>query len=77
MTYRAEPVPHETDQFLSEYLDRQFIGIDAALSQFKAPVTGQVPDRRQMGLIVYVREDGFYGCVEEGEDLVWKKLTLT
>ena len=53
MTYRAEPVPHETDQFLSEYLDRQFIGIDAALAQFKAPVTGQVPDRRQMGLIVY------------------------
>ena len=77
MTYRAEPVPHETDEFLAEYLNRQFLGIDSHLSQFKAPIVGQPPDRRQAGWIVYVREDGFYGCVEEGEELVWKKLTLT
>ena len=76
MTYRAEPVPHETDEFLAEYLDRQFLGIDSHLSQFKAP-SRPAARPRQAGLIVYVREDGFYGCVEEGEDLVWKKLTLT
>lgn len=77
MTYRAEPVPGEVDENLAEYLDRQFFGIDSHLSRFIAPVIGQMPLRREMGAIVYVRENGFYGCVEENGDLVWKKLNLT
>jgi len=77
MTYRAEPVPQEVDEVLSEYLDRQFFGIDSHLSRFIAPVIGQEPLRLEMGAIVYVREKGFYGCVEENGDLVWKKLALT
>jgi hypothetical protein len=38
-----------------------------------------MPDLRlEMGAIVYVREMGFYGCVEiENGDLAWKKLNLT
>ena len=77
MTYRAEPVPTEVDERLAEYLDRQFFGIDSHLSRFIAPVIGQMPVRREMGAIVYVRENGFYGCVEENGDLVWKKLNLS
>ena len=77
MTYRAEPVPDNVDEGLAEFLDRQFFGIDSHLSRFIAPVIGQEPLRREMGAIVYVREKGFYGCVEENGDLVWKKLTLT
>ena len=77
MTYRAEPVPAEVDEGLAEFLDRQFFGIDSHLSRFIAPVIGQEPLRREMGAIVYVREKGFYGCVEENGDLVWKKLNLT
>jgi hypothetical protein len=77
MTYRAEPVPTEVDERLAEFLDRQFFGIDSHLSRFIAPVIGQMPQRREMGAIVYVRENGFYGCVEENGDLVWKKLTLS
>lgn len=77
MTYRAEPVPAEVDENLAEYLDRQFFGIDSHLSRFIAPVIGQMPLRREMGAIVYVRENGFYGCVEENGDLVWKKLNLS
>jgi len=77
MTYRAEPVPQEVDEVLSEYLDRQFFGIDSHLSRFIAPVIGDDPLRLEMGAIVYVREKGFYGCVEENGDLVWKKLALT
>ena len=76
MTYRAEPVPGEVDENLAEYLDRQFFGIDSHLSRFIAPVTGQEPLRREMGAIVYVREKGFYGCVEENGDLVWKKIQM-
>jgi hypothetical protein len=34
--------------------------------------------RLEMGAIVYVREEGFYGCVEnENGDLEWKKLALS
>jgi hypothetical protein len=78
MTYRAEPVPLSVDEELAEFLDRQFYGIDSHLSRFIAPVTGAEPMRLEMGAIVYVREEGFYGCVEdENGDLVWKKLTLT
>lgn len=77
MTYRAEPVPQEVDEVLSEYLDRQFFGIDSHLSRFIAPVIGQEPYRLELGAIVYVREEGFFGCVEENGDLVWKKLALT
>ncbi|BAQ84687.1 hypothetical protein [uncultured Mediterranean phage uvMED] len=77
MTYRAEPVPDNVDEMLAEFLDRQFFGIDSHLSRFIAPVIGQMPMRREMGAIVYVREQGFYGCVEENGDLVWKKLNLT
>lgn len=78
MTYRAEPVPQDVDEVLSEYLDRQFFGIDSHLSRFIAPVIGQEPMRLEMGAIVYVREEGFYGCAEnENGDLEWKKLALT
>jgi len=84
MTYRAEPVPDGVDEDLSEFLDRQFFGIDSHLSRFTAPVIGQkrgggMPDiRLEPGAIVYVREMGFYGCVEiENGDLAWKKLNLT
>ena len=77
MTYRAEPVPGDVDELLAEFLDRQFFGIDSQLSRFVAPVTGQMPMRREMGAIVYVREQGCYGCIEENGDLVWKKLNLT
>ena len=63
MTYRAEPVPGDVDEQLAEFLDRQFFGIDSHLSRFIAPVIGQMPLRREMGAIVYVREQGFYGCV--------------
>lgn len=77
MTYRAEPVPEETDEILAEYLDRQFFGIDSHLSRFIAPVIGDMPLRREIGAIVYVREKGFYGCVEDQGEIVWKKLTLT
>ena len=77
MTYRAEPVPGDVDEQLAEFLDRQFFGIDSHLSRFIAPVIGQMPLRREMGAIVYVREQGFYGCVEENGDLAWKKLNLT
>lgn len=77
MTYRAEPVPQEVDEVLSEYLDRQFFGIDSHLSRFIAPVIGHQPYRLELGAIVYVREEGFFGCVEENGDLVWKKLALT
>lgn len=76
MTYRAEPVPFDVEQVLAEYLDRQFIGIDSHLSRFVAPIVGDVPDRREMGAIVYVREQGFFGCVEEAGKLEWKKLSL-
>lgn len=78
MTYRAEPVPTEVDERLAEFLDRQFFGIDSHLARFVAPITGPIPDRRELGAIVYVREEnGFYGCVEENGGLVWKKLTLS
>ena len=76
MTYRAEPVPAEVEKDLAEYLDRQFYGIDSHLSRFVAPVIGAQPLRLEMGAIVYVREEGFFGCVEENGDLVWKKLTM-
>jgi len=78
MTYRAEPVPDGLTPELSEYLDRQFFGIDSHLTRFIAPVIGHEPLRLEMGAIVYVREEGFYGCVEnENGDLEWKKLALT
>ena len=77
MTYRAEPVPTDVEEVLAEYLDRQFYGIDSHLSRFVAPVIGAQPLRLEMGAIVYVREEGFFGCVEENGDLVWKKLNLT
>ena len=87
MTYRAEPVPDGVDEDLAEFLDRQFFGIDSHLSRFTAPIVGpkrgvdvpEMPDLRlEMGAIVYVREMGFYGCVEiENGDLAWKKLNLT
>ncbi len=77
MTYRAEPVPADVENDLAEYLDRQFYGIDSHLSRFVAPVIGAQPLRLEMGAIVYVREEGFFGCVEENGDLVWKKLNLT
>ncbi len=91
MTYRAEPVPDEVDEGLAEFLDRQFFGIDSHLSRFTAPIVGPkrsgdvpkgervMPDLRlEMGAIVYIREMGFYGCVEtENGDLAWKKLNLT
>ena len=76
MTYRAEPVPEETDEVLAEFLDRQFFGIDSHLSRFIAPVIGDMPLRREIGAIVYVREKGFYGFVEDQGEIVWKKLTL-
>ena len=77
MTYRAEPVPEGIEYDFAEYLDRQFMGIDTHLSRFIAPVVGEEPWRLEMGAIVYVREEGFYGCVEENGDLVWKKLALS
>jgi hypothetical protein len=77
MTYRAEPVPDGVPPELSEYLDRQFFGIDSHLTRFIAPIVGQEPLRLEMGAIVYVREEGFFGCVEENGDLVWKKLALS
>jgi hypothetical protein len=77
MTYRAEPVPDGVPAELSEYLDRQFFGIDSHLTRFIAPIVGQEPLRLEMGAIVYVREEGFFGCVEENGDLVWKKLALS
>ena len=78
MTYRAEPVPEGLDFDIAEYLDRQFMGIDNHLSRFIAPIVGQEPFRLEMGAIVYVREEGFFGCVEnENGDLEWKKLQLS
>ena len=76
MTYRAEPVPGDVDELLAEFLDRQFFGIDSHLSRFIAPVIGQMPLRREIGAIVYVREKGFYGCVEDQGEIVWKSLSL-
>jgi hypothetical protein len=48
-------------------------------SELSWPSNYSMPGLRlEMGAIVYVREMGFYGCVEiENGDLAWKKLNLT
>ena len=81
MRYAPEPVPLGVDPELSEFLVRQLILISQASdSQFVMPLVyrdsdGKLPDRMAEGAIIYVYEEGFYGCqkLKDGEK-EWKKL---
>lgn len=80
--YAAEPLPHDIDPVLAEFLGRQFQAIEVALrSDFQAPRLTKVPERIIIGAVVLVRDkkeednNGFWACIEnkEGEG-EWKQL---
>lgn len=81
--FAAEPIPSEIDSVLAEYLDRQFNAIQLSLmAKFTAPWVSELPWRPIKGGIVYLggqddpNNNGFYGCVEDGQgEGAWKKLT--
>ena len=83
-SFAAEPIPHQIDPILAEYLDRQFQAIMVALrSDFQAPRFTELPDRKVRGAVIHVdnkvdtAQNGFYVCLTNSQgDGVWKRLVL-
>ena len=80
--YAAEPVPFDVDATLSEYLTRQLVAIQNALTNNSIVMeASELPPRPIPGAIINLNnevnkaDNGFYVCVYnrqgEGE---WKKL---
>jgi hypothetical protein len=65
--YMADPPPSNLDPEVSEYLNRQFVGISGALTplgQLVAPSSGEVPKASIPGAVLYVEGDGLYACLK-------------
>jgi hypothetical protein len=64
--YSAEPPPRTLTPEVSEYLNRQFIGISGALTpagQLVVPTLSVVPEAPIPGAVLYVEGDGLYACL--------------
>ena len=79
--YAAEPVPASVDPTLAEYLMRQMIGIQNALTNNSIVMeVAQLPPRPIPGAIINLNnevnpvDNGFYVCVYESGEGAWKKL---
>ena len=80
--YAAEPVPAAVDPVLAEYLMRQMIGIQNALTNNSIVMeVAQLPPRPIPGAIINLKNDidpsgnGFYACVYNSQgDGEWKRL---
>ena len=79
--YAAEPVPMGIDQTLAEYLMRQMMAIQNALTNNSIVMeVAQLPDRPIPGAIINLNneespaDNGFYVCVYENGEGTWKKL---
>ena len=80
--YAAEPVPAHIDPELGEYLMRQMIGIQNALTNNSIVMEfGEVPDRPIVGAVINVKnlddptQNGFWVCeAKDKGDGEWKKL---
>lgn len=82
--YAAEPVPASVDSVLAEYLMRQMIGIQNALTNNSIVMeVAQLPPRAIPGAIINLNnevnpaDNGFYVCVYNSQgDGEWKKLAV-
>ena len=80
--YAAEPVPAGIDPTLAEYLMRQMVGIQNALTNNSIVMEfAEVPDRPIVGAIISVNsqvdstQNGFWVCERDSQgEGVWKKL---
>lgn len=80
--YAAEPVPMGIDPTLAEYLMRQMVGIQNALTNNSIVMEfAEVPDRPIVGAVINVNDpnnsaqNGFWVCESDGQGAgVWKKL---
>lgn len=83
-SFAAEPIPHQIDPVLAEYLDRQFQAIMVALrSDFQVPKFSEVPEATVKGAVIHIdnkvdpTQNGFYACVTNSQgDGEWKRLVL-
>jgi len=83
-SFAAEPVPHQIDPMLAEYLDRQFQAIMVALrSDFQVPRFAELPSVIVKGGVIHVdnkvdaAQNGFYVCLTNSQgDGEWKRLVL-
>ena len=81
-TYAAEPVPAGIDPVLAEYLMRQMIGIQNALSTSGILMEVAVLPRPISGALVNLNDqtnpsgNGIYACVVSSQGVgEWKKIT--
>ena len=81
-TYAAEPVPAGIDPVLAEYLMRQMIGIQNALSTSGILMEVAVLPRPISGALVNLNDqtnpsgNGIYACVVNSQGVgEWKKIT--
>ena len=82
--YAAEPVPAGIDPTLAEYLMRQMVGIQNALTNNSIVMEfAEVPDRPIVGAIISVNsqvdstQNGFWVCERDSQgEGVWKKLQV-
>ena len=81
-TYAAEPVPAGIDPALAEYLMRQMIGIQNALSTSGILMEVAVLPRPISGALVNLNDqtnpsgNGIYACVVNSQGVgEWKKIT--
>jgi len=80
--YAAEPVPAGIDPTLAEYLMRQMVSIQNALTNNSIVMEfAEVPDRPIVGAIISVynevdnTQNGFWVCEKDSQgEGVWKKL---
>ena len=79
--YAAEPVPATVEPTLAEYLMRQMIGIQNALTNNSIVMeVAELPPRAIPGAIINLNneaspaDNGFYVCVYENGEGAWKKL---
>jgi hypothetical protein len=87
-SFAAEPIPHQIDPVLAEYLDRQFQAIMVALrSDFQVPKFTRLPDAIVPGAVIHIasqkddedeqKKNGFYVCVANDKGAVeWKRMVL-
>lgn len=83
--YSAEPVPASVDATLAEYLMRQLVGIQNALTNNSIVLeVSEIPARPIPGAIINLNDrddptqNGFYACVYDSQgEGEWKKLVTS